>query len=116
MTETVAAWELSRMAGCGNPDSEDSNGARWLLRVASDLPDLLKSDYPEDDIAEYADGAVPVMTHNRWEVFTDLCAYEEDISDFGADYPEGGMTAQAGVALYMIADRLLRTLLTEAAE
>jgi hypothetical protein len=53
---------------------------------------------------------VPIYTHERWQVFVDLQAYQEDVSEYGdAD----DLTNAAGVALYMIAERLVHALATE---
>lgn len=117
-TETHNAYQLARLAECTDPDSLESDGSRWLLRVASDIPDLMESDDPEDTVHEYADGAVPHMTHERWKIFVDLGAYSEDLSEldfeYDADNSQADLTGAAGVALYMIADRLLRALISEA--
>ncbi len=51
-----------------------------------------------------ADGAVPVYTGERWAVFADLAAYNEDPGDIGG-WP-ADLTDAAGVALYVIAERL----------
>lgn len=51
---------------------------------------------------------MPVYTHNIWQVFVDLGAYREDVTEL-AD-PERGMEHMAQVALYMIAERLLYAL------
>lgn len=122
-TETYNVFQLARMAEVQSPDSATSPGAEWLASVERDARDLIENhkdsttgidvdDY-HDEITEYADNAVPVYTHNRWEVFVDLCAYTEDVTEFGE--PED-MTAAAGVALYMIAERLIRAIVEAEAE
>jgi hypothetical protein len=118
-TETYNAHQLAGMAECSSPDSTDSPGARFLLQVAASVAESLE--YDEDgtedtsDMAqEVADSAVPIYTHERWQVFVDLCAYNEDISDFGTD--ETDLTALAGAALYVIAERLAVALIEEARE
>jgi hypothetical protein len=59
-------------------------------------------------LTEEADGCVPVYTHQRWQTFVDLCAYQEDTDELaGAD---SDMSDRAGIALYMIAERLIRAL------
>ena len=60
-----------------------------------------------DDIAEVADSAPSVYTAARWAQFADLAAWNEDIADYG---PLDDLTASAGVALYMIAERLAAAL------
>ena len=110
-------WELARMADCASPDDEHSPGADLLLGVQVDMAERFAwaadNDAVVDDDAahEVADGAVPVYTHERWQAFVDLCAYQEDITDYGTDAAD--MTEAAGVALYCIAERLAFTLLEE---
>jgi hypothetical protein len=56
-----------------------------------------------DTISERADANVPVYTHNRWQVFTDLCAWTVE-DEIGGD---GDMTDQAGRILYQVAEALM---------
>lgn len=113
-------WELARMADCASPDDEHSPGADFLLGVQADMAERFAwaADNDEvvdgDVVSEVADGAVPVYTHPRWQVFVDLCAYQEDIRDYGTDAAD--MTEAAGVALYCIAERLAFALLWEEEE
>jgi hypothetical protein len=110
-TNTHNANELSRIAGCYSPDDAfDSPGARFLLGVADACAE--QSEYGYEDVSdaahEIADSAVPVYTHERWQTFVDLGAYEQDISELGVSED---MTENAGFALYMIANTLAMTLL-----
>lgn len=108
-----------------SPSAADSPGASFLDLVRTDF--LERFDYAHDgDVPtaesvraaaesvrdeaahEIADGAVPIYTYQRWQTFTDLAAWEEDTSELGD--ADQGMTALAGVALYMIAERLVRAL------
>ena len=97
-------WTLAGMADVGSPDSVTSPGALWLQRVAGAASEL-EADRDGDDVAELADSLVPIYTHERWQVFVDLAAYNEELDDLGG--PSGDMTNDAGAALYMIAERLL---------
>lgn len=118
MTSTTerSVWHLARLAGCSNPDTPESPGARFLRAVDAGAIELAESHEPDglgepsDDVHELADSAVPIYTHERWQTFTDLAAYQEDVTEYGeiAD-----LTAAAGVALYMIADRLAFAILAE---
>jgi hypothetical protein len=115
------AYELAHMAGVTSPDSLESPGAQWLVQVASyadELGDELAADneHLSDDITEAADSVVPVYTHNRWQVFVDLCAYTEDIEEYSAQDSDMTMTTQAGIALYLIAERLLTALVEAKSE
>lgn len=110
-TKERPVYQLARLADCADPDSPDSPGGKWLRLVADCVDDAADYEVPEDAITEIADGVVPVYTHERWQVFADLAAYNEDVSEFG-DYGDD-LTKAAGVALYMIAERLLRALVEE---
>ena len=109
-TETRTAWQLARLADCLDPDSPESPGAQFLARVESDYLERIEDDdYDEvDSPHEIADNAVPVYTHDLWATFTDLGAYQEDVTELG-EYGED-LTQAARIALYMIADRLVRSL------
>lgn len=127
----LSTWHLANLAGCGSPDRPDgigvsppadlstvqpTPGAEFLRRVADDLAGRIAYIFEdldpaccdlerelENEVHEVADGAVPIYTGERWAVFTDLAAWQEDIADYGT--PDD-LTASAGAALYVIADRL----------
>lgn len=111
MVNEHTPYMLAKLAGCASPDSETSPGAAFLERVASTVDDY-SHDSDRDWIHEAADGAVPVYTYDRWLTFVDLAAYQEDISELGMRACDD-LTDAAGVALYMIADRLLQALVDE---
>lgn len=109
--ENMTVWELQDFAECGSPDTESSAGALFLLAVKSAFLETMKQTggvIDRDDIHEIADNAPDVYTHRRWLEFVDLCAYQEDVTDYVKD--ETSMTDRAAVALYMIAERLLEQL------
>ena len=137
-TSERTSWNLARLAECSDPDAHDgrgfdhydgppvegSPGAQWLRHVENAAGDILGdaeslADNPGDTLAERADyngrlhetadGAVPDYTHERWQVFVDLCAYQEDTDELAG--PDTDMNDRAGIALYMIAERLLRAIL-----
>lgn len=112
-----------RASTCG-PDSAESPGAAFLRSVRDDTLEAI-SDYLADDptadldridddgrLHEVADTAVPVYTAERWAIFTDLGAWERDISDYGVS---DDMTTACGIALYDIALQLASELVTEVA-
>lgn len=107
-------WELARIAGVEYPDSAESVGAQWLETVAAVAADEDWDSVHDMDqadlIRELADGCVPVYTHLRMKVLVDLCAYTEDVSDDSMYGQPLGMVALAGVALYRVAERLIREL------
>lgn len=101
-------WGLARLAGVASPDTLDSPGAIWLLRVARESVGIAP-----DAIRITADRLVPQYTREIWRVFVDLAAYNENVTD--VDGPITDMTQAAGVALHLIAERLLRVLIEERA-
>jgi hypothetical protein len=108
---TKNPYELASLAECASPDSLTSPGASFLERVADAADSIREEGGDEDNVSEAADSAVPVYTHERWQVFVDLAAYNEDVTELGATGDD--LTGCAGVALYMIAERLLHALLAE---
>jgi hypothetical protein len=119
LPDELNAYSLASLADCATPDTQESPGAAFLLRVQDATREAVEEiDDPEDieremqDRAhEIADTAVPVYTHDCWQVFVDLGAYNEDASELGADASD--LTTAAGVALYMIAERVVTALVTE---
>ncbi len=109
MNATV--WQLARLADCADPDTLTSAGAQFLQSVEGAYEDMRENEATADDVHEYADGAVPIYTHEVWATFADLAAWNEDPSELIGD--QGDMTKGATVALYMIAERLLSALLGE---
>jgi hypothetical protein len=127
LAETLAdikSWTVYRLANeadAGSSDFDpDGAGARFLASVrddvldrveyattetdADDLADAIEA-LREDAVHEIADAAPDVYTFTRWSEFVDLAAWQEDISEYG-DPAGDNLTRAAGVALYMIAERL----------
>lgn len=116
-----SAYALANLAGCASPDAPTSPGARFLLDVQDAVNEANEfapyADRREDftDAAHaLADSAVPVYTHARWQAFLDLAAYNEDMSEYLASSDD--LTKAAGVALYIIAERLSQLLMSELAD
>jgi hypothetical protein len=111
----ATAYQLADMADVTR--SGGGAGDRFLLAVrdawADELVDgrgfPLAPDEAEDLWMQIADDAPSVYTSRKWEQFTDLNAWSEDISD----YEIKSMDTMASVALYQIADRLLHALYNE---
>lgn len=113
-----SAFRLSSEADCSSPDSLTSPGAEFLdtVRVATverlnylsddDLMSLPDSFTDVGAHNEIADGSVPVYTHDLWATFVDVGGYREDPSDYG-DGSETNMDQLANVCLYLIAERLV---------
>ena len=131
----LTTWHLANLAGCGSPDRPDgigvsppadlstvdpSPGAKFLRSVADDTAERIAYHFAGDDPRQYdpadladmlaeelhevADAAPSVYTGARWAEFADLAAWQEDAAELGASADD--LTAAAGVALYVIAERL----------
>ena len=113
-TEMKTVWALARLADVYDPDEKDNPAARFLEGIAEDVADRLSYDPdgdPDEWVHKIADLAVPVYTHERWQVFVDLGAYNEDPGELVGASED--LTALAGIALYMIASRLAEALIEE---
>ena len=138
VAERVAEWKghtvgaLSYAAECGFPQGDGRDfvvGVRDALVCA--VEDLVIEREPSitdpedgdwtgalrellDDyaggLAEIADNAVPVYTARIWSTFSDVAAWQEDVSDLGQ--PDS-LTQGATWALYGIAYRLASALAEE---
>jgi hypothetical protein len=111
MTEfAFSPFILSDMAGCFSPDSSTSSGAEFLTNIQDAVNDHDSNDneFDSDIVSEIADSIVPTYTHELWTTFVDLGAYTENVS---IDNSDGD--SRAKVALYIIAERLLNSLIQE---
>jgi hypothetical protein len=116
----LTVWQLARMADVADPDALDSAGTKFLVSVRDAYMEHVEYKGEDFDAAEdigdtaheIADGAPDVYTSTRWAEFVDLAAWNEDISEL---MPEAGndLTGAAGVALYIIAERLVYALHAE---
>lgn len=110
------AFELAQLADVASPDSKESKGADFLLSVQDRVNDALsygmaEQGYELSDVAsEIGDESVPVYTHEKWQTFVDLCAYTEDVTEFG---PIQDLDNASNIALFLIAERLATVLLGE---
>jgi hypothetical protein len=115
MTHTV--WELADKTDAMNPDSVTSAGAEWLINVSEAWADV-RADYDDTEtmIHETADGIVPVSNYDCWKVFTDLGAWQIDLSDYSPSINVEDLTSVARLALYILAEQLITTLESELKE
>jgi hypothetical protein len=113
----ATAYELADMADVTRTGG--GAGDRFLLDVRNAWADELVDErgFPmapdeADDIwHQIADEAPSIYTGRKWEQFTDLNAWSEDIDDYVIESTD--MDKRASIALYMIADRLLHALYNE---
>jgi hypothetical protein len=106
-------YVLAGLAETACPDSPTSPGAEWLRLVANAAQECTERCLDEDEelsdaVHEIADSLVPIYTHERWATFVDLAAYNVDLDDYS---PSEDMSERAGLALYVVAERLLNSLL-----
>lgn len=85
--------------------STESFGDVWLEAVTQAGQDLARNRFGDakavrDGVHERAQALVPSNAHERWELFVDLGAYRGD----------DDMTAAAGEAVRVVAERLLTLL------
>lgn len=119
---TRTAYALAADADTHSPDSLTSVGAGFLdtVRVATleavENGSGVREEDDSDTAHELADSCVPVYTYTTWQVFTDLCAWQEEdeAGELAGDEPD--MTRRAMIALYVIARRLVDALLSEVRE
>lgn len=120
----LTSWQLAKLAGCSDPDAHDgigfgdapgtvedaigSPGAQFLRNVEDDVND--RDEVDEDTAHEIADANVPVYTHELWQTFVDIAAYNEDVTELAGEVPDD-LSKVASIALYMIAERLASALI-----
>lgn len=105
------AYQLARIADCGDPDTTESMGAEFLLRIADSLAEAIEDkELDEDRISDIVSNSPNTYTHQMWQEFVDLCAYQQDTSDYGK--PES-INDQAAYALIDIAQSLVDGLHTD---
>lgn len=119
--KSASVYALADRADCAPPDTHESVGAVFLARVRDDVLERVEDIAPEDfereteDIGhEIADSAIPVMTYTKWQTFTDLGAWQTDVSDWLGG--EEDLDTLGSYALYEIARTLTDAILTEIAE
>ncbi len=139
MTQTLTprewtAYNLSHEAGVQSPDNRESPGALWLLAVrdaavsyydedpderreADDDWTTLGLEWWHEDTHRLADESLPDATYARWQIFTDLCLWQDDDLAIVGDRDHLGakisLTDQATGILYEVAHRLTWIILTE---
>lgn len=131
----LGVYGIAEKADVRSPDGKESAGAEFLLRLqgaanevdadtllgailqwieeGNDADDYGVNDLPsslEDGVSEQADSAVQIYTYRLWQEFTDLCLYEEDLTDLG-DVDGSDLTKNVAMrAEYMVASRTIPAL------
>ena len=119
------AYSLAGMADCMSPDTLMSAGAVFLCDVRDAVLELIDglddfdgaNDFErltEDATHELADNAVPIYTAEKWSTFTDLGAWQTDVSDYVGG--EEDLDKLGSIALYEIARTLADAILSEIAD
>lgn len=111
--ETYSEFTLANMASASF-DSEV--GASFLKSVRDSFVEYASYDEDgttdwDDATHEIADGAVPVYTSDLWKTFEAMGAWTEDVTELGEI---ASMVKGAQIALFLIAERLVRALAEEA--
>lgn len=128
----LTAYSLANLADTQCPDSLESEGSAFLMSVRDDVIEQIEwynnGDYADaedavqlvdslkdlDAFTNIPDEAPSIYTYTRFRQFTDLAAWQEDLEELAGD--EKDMEKLAGIALYMIAERLVNGLLDAVAD
>lgn len=116
-----SAYRLANMATVATPDAVDSPGAQFLTSVRDALVEWVEyvrdtydaQSLPEtaqDDALEQVDSAMPAYTHQLWQTFTDLAAYDDESA---GEFDGGTMTETVSYVLARIAERVFVALAEE---
>lgn len=130
-------YVLASRAEVNSPDSDSSHGALFLLRCQStanevDAQALLEAirevEAEGDEFAEHhvydafdtevtdgADSAGSIYTYQAWREFTDLCLWDEDVTELGEVRADHLTEDVAMRATYLVARRLIPALVVERA-
>ena len=104
----MPVYYLAHLAECAEPSTSD--GISFLKSIATDFVYSMESEYgyDEDTHSQIVNDAPDIYTHRMWVEFVDLCAYREDVSEYGVTDSD----AMARLSLCAIAERLVTALET----
>ena len=116
-----SAYRLSLKAGVESPDALDSPGAQFLTSVRDSLVEWVEyvrdtydvqalSETAQENAIDQVDATVPAYTHQLWQTFTDLAAYDDESA---GEFDGGTMTETVSYVLARIAERLFVALAEE---
>jgi hypothetical protein len=114
------AWKLARHVSVSDPDTLESPGANFLIKIRDAILDeaerILTADYPEDEVSEIADSAAEVVsTYETWQIFTELELYNWGSSMYGDGdtVKRGEITGYAQSVLWEVVSDLANILYGE---
>ena len=116
-----SAYRLSLKAGVESPDALNSPGAQFLASVRDALVEWVEyvrdtydvqalSETAQDNAIDQVDATMPAYTHQLWQTFTDLAAYDDESA---GEFDGGTMTEKVSYILACIAERLFVALAEE---
>ncbi len=105
--KSINAYYMASIIDSASPSSLSSKGAELLDDLRYYILEWLNNNDEPLDVNQVANEALPIYTHDIWETFVDLCAYNEDIEVWVDENSD--MNQQAGFALYVIAERFVTT-------
>lgn len=110
--------ELANLAGCGQPDSTDTDGAEFLIAVMDAVEDAIDNDDAnEDTLTDIANDAPSGVIATRWRQFTDLAGWRIDTTDLTGDRISARqLSDHANTVLVVIAENLIAALMNERLE
>lgn len=107
----MTAYELARLADCLDPQNSTSPGGLFLTNVRDMTVEMISDDdITERRVWEISDSAPDIYNYARMQEFADLGAWCEDITEYTD--ASGDIIKDAGIALMLIAERLVRALLS----
>lgn len=83
-------FDIADLAGMPTTPDTGSDGAEWLERTWRDAIDAVEDgSYP---VEEFADSAVPIYTHELWQIWTDCDGFHasSDTMDYFLSSGEAG--------------------------
>jgi hypothetical protein len=105
--KSINAYYMASFIDIATPASLSSKGAEFLDGLRYYLLAWFNENDEPVNVGQVAEYAVPIYTHDTWETFVDLCAYNEDIEDWVDESMD--MNQRASMALYSIAERYVTT-------
>lgn len=104
-------WQLADMAGVSQPTNDEAAGTVFLDCVRANFVDAIEGEwYDIDARLEIGDEAPDVYTHRRMQEFTDLAAWQVDVTEYVDPSRFVDVVDLAGIHLAVAANNLLLAL------